>query len=171
MDGWMSPSVTLTALILGFVTLQRLSELVIARRNTARLLNDGAVEHAPGHYPLIVALHASWLLGLWLLAWGQPVNLWLLAAFAVLQAGRVWVLTTLGPRWTTRIITVPGERLVAQGPFRFVRHPNYLVVSLEIACLPAVFGLWLYAFAFAVLNLLILTIRIRAENHALIGST
>lgn len=167
MTGWLEPSAILTTLILGFVTLQRLSELVIARRNTARLFAEGAVEHAAAHYPLIVLLHAAWLIGLWILAWGQPINLWLLLAFAILQAGRVWVLATLGSRWTTRIITVPGERLVAKGPFRFVRHPNYLVVSLEIACLPAVFGLWLYAIVFAVLNLAVLTIRIRAENAAL----
>ena len=166
-DGWIAPSAILTALILAFVTLQRLSELLIARRNTAQLLDQGGVEHAPGHYPLIVGLHAAWLVGLWVLAWGQPINLWLLALFALLQAGRVWVLATLRSRWTTRIVTVPGETLVARGPFRLVRHPNYLVVSLEILCLPAVFALWLYALLFALLNLAMLAIRIPAEARAL----
>ena len=166
-DGWIAPSLMLTALILGFVTLQRLSELVIARRNTARLLANGGVEHAAAHYPAIVLLHAAWLLGLWWLAWSQPINLWLVAVFAVLQAGRVWVLATLGRRWTTRIITVPGERLVAKGPFRLVRHPNYLVVSLEILVLPLVFALPVYAGVFAALNLVVLAIRIPAEARAL----
>ena len=166
-DGWIAPSALLTALVLGFVTLQRLAELVIARRNTTRLLAQGGVEHAPGHYPLIVGLHAAWIIALWLLAWGQPINLWLLAAFALLQAGRVWVLATLGGRWTTRIVTVPGESLVARGPFRFVRHPNYVVVSLEILVLPASFALWLFALVFAALNLAVLAIRIPAEARAL----
>lgn len=164
------PSAVLTACILVLVTLQRLSELVIARANTARLMRAGAVEHGASHYPAMVLMHAAWLIGLWALAWGRPVDLALLAVFAVLQAGRVWVLATLGRRWTTRIVTVPGERLVARGPFRLVRHPNYVVVTLEIACLPAVFGLWGYALLFTVLNGLMLFVRIRAENAALASS-
>lgn len=166
-DGWIAPSVAATAIVLAFVTLQRLSELVIARRNTARLLAEGGTEHAPGHYPLIVVLHAAWLIGLWVLAWGQPINLWLLALFASLQAARIWVLATLGRRWTTRIITVPGETLVAKGPFRVIPHPNYTVVVLELAVLPGVFGLWAYALVFTLLNAAVLTVRIRAENRAL----
>lgn len=153
--------------ILFFVTAQRLSELVIARRNTAALLARGAHEHAPGHYPLIVAVHAGWLAALFWLAPGQPIHWPLLALFAMLQLGRVWVLRTLGPRWTTRIIVLPGEPLVTGGPFRFVRHPNYLVVIGEIAVLPLVFGLWQVALLFSVLNAIALTIRIRAEAGAL----
>ncbi len=153
--------------ILGFVTLQRLSELPIARANTRRLLARGGIEVAPGHYPAIVALHATWLAALWLQALGRPVHLPFLALFVLLQAGRVWTLRTLGPRWTTRIIVVPGERLVARGPYKYVSHPNYLVVIGEIAVLPLVFGLWPTALLFTALNAIMLTVRIRVENRAL----
>jgi methyltransferase len=153
--------------VLVFVTLQRLAELVIARSNTKGLLERGGVEHAPGHYPFMVILHASWLLGLWWFAQGQSIQpVWLILFFAM-QAGRVWVLATLGRRWTTRIITVPGERLVSKGPYRFVSHPNYLIVVVEIATLPMAFGLYLFAAVFSLLNALILIVRIRAENSAL----
>ena len=155
--------------ILFFVILQRLSELRIAKANTARLLAAGAWEHAPGHYPLIVAVHAGWLATLLWLAPGRDINWALFALFLLLQAGRLWVLRTLGPRWTTRIIVLPNAPLVTGGPFRFVRHPNYLVVIGEIAVLPLVFGLWQVALLFSVLNALVLTIRIRAEIGALGG--
>ena len=153
--------------ILAFVTLQRLAELVLARQNTARLLALGAREHAPGHYPLIVAVHALWLAALWWLAPGRPIHWPLCVLFVLLRLGRVWVLRTLGPRWTTRIIVLPGALLVTGGPFRFVSHPNYLVVIGEIAVLPLVFGLWQVAALFTLLNGLALFIRIRAENRAL----
>jgi methyltransferase len=158
---------TTAAIILALVTLQRLAELVIARRNTRELLARGAHEIAPGHYPLIVAVHAGWLGALWWLAPGKAVNWPLIALFVLLQLGRVWVLATLGRRWTTRIIVVPGERLVARGPFRFVRHPNYLVVAGEIAVLPLAFGLWQVALVFSLLNAAVLAIRIGAEDRAL----
>ena len=153
--------------LLAFVTLQRLVELPIARANTARLLSAGGHEVAPGHYPVIVALHASWLAALWWFAPGRPLNFAFLALFALVEVARTWVLRTLGNRWTTRIIVVSGERLVARGPYRFVNHPNYLVVASEIALLPLVFGLWQLALLFSALNAAILTIRIRAENRAL----
>jgi methyltransferase len=158
---------TAPILILAFVTLQRLAELVIARRNTRALLAHGAYEVSPGHYPLIVAVHALWLAALWWLAPGKPVDWPLIGGFLLLQLGRVWVLATLGRRWTTRIIVVPGERLVARGPFRFVRHPNYLVVIGEIAVLPLAFGLWQVALLFSLLNAAVLAIRIRAEERGL----
>ena len=161
----------LSLAVLGFVTVQRLGELVIANRNTARLLALGGVERGAAHYPLIVGLHAAWLGGLWLLAWDRPVNLAWLAVYAVLEAGRAWVLATLGGRWTTRIIAVPGETLVRKGPYRFVPHPNYVVVAGEILVLPLVFGLWAYALVFSVLNAAVLWIRIRAETAALAGAT
>jgi methyltransferase len=154
-------------LVLGLVTAQRLGELMLARRNTARLLTRGGVEHGAAHYPLIVAVHAAWLGGLWCLAWDTPPHLGWLMAYLALQGLRVWILASLGARWTTRIITVPGETLVRRGPYRFVRHPNYLLVAAEIAVLPLVFGLWGYALAFSALNALVLAIRIRAENRAL----
>ena len=153
--------------LLGFVTLQRLVELPIARANMRRLIARGGLEVGASHYPYIVALHAAWLLALWWLAPGRPVQLPWLALFVVIEIGRVWVLWTLGRRWTTRIIVVPGERLVAAGPYRYVNHPNYLVVVSEIAVLPLVFGLWQVALVFSVLNAIALTVRIRAENRAL----
>jgi methyltransferase len=153
--------------ILGFVTAQRLIELPIARANTARLLAAGGREVAPGHYPLIVALHATWLASLWWFALDRPISIPLLILFGLVELARIWVLRTLGPRWTTRIIVVPGEKLVARGPYRFISHPNYAVVVAELALLPMIFGLWQIAILFSVLNLIILSIRIRAENAAL----
>jgi len=157
----------LSAVILGLVTLQRLGELVLARRNTRRLLARGAVEIGAGHYPAVVALHAAWLAGLWLLAWNRPADLFWLAVFIVLQGLRIWVLATLGDRWTTRIIVLPGAPLVKKGPYRFTSHPNYMVVAAEIAVLPLVFGLWTYAVVFFALNAAVLWVRIGAEARAL----
>ena len=153
--------------ILAFVTLQRLVELPVARANLKRLIADGGYEVGAAHYPLIVALHASWLITLWLLAVGKPVHIPFLLLFLLIEAGRVWVLRTLGSRWTTRIVVVPGEQLVRRGPYRFLDHPNYLVVTAEIAVLPLVFGLWQVALVFSILNAVILFVRIRAENQAL----
>ena len=161
---------TLAELILALVTLQRAGELVFAQRNTRRLLARGAIELAPGHYPLIVAVHASWLISLWLFGRDQDVNAIALAAYLVLQGFRFWVFRTLGARWTTRIIVVPGEKLVSAGPYRFVSHPNYAVVVGEIALLPLVFYLPWIAAIFTILNALVLAIRIRAENRALAAS-
>ena len=154
-------------LLLALVTAERLAELLWARRNTQALLARGAVEHAARHYPLIVALHALWLAGLWLLGADQPVQPGWLAVFLVLQAGRAWVLFTLGQRWTTRILVVPGETLVSRGPYRFLSHPNYVVVVGEIAVLPLCLGLPWYALAFSLLHAAVLTIRLRAEKAAL----
>jgi methyltransferase len=161
--------VIVSVAVLGFVTVQRLGELVLARHNTRRLLAMGAVEVGAGHYPAIVALHAAWLAGLWVLAWDRPVNLAWLAVFAVLQLARVWVIASLGGRWTTRIIVLPGAPLVRRGPYRFLPHPNYLVVAAEIAVLPIAFDLYLYAAVFSVANALVLRHRIRAEARALGG--
>lgn len=153
--------------ILTFVTIQRLMELVVARANTRRLMATGGVESGASHYPAIVALHAGWLSGLWFLAWNRPVQVGWLAVFAAVELLRAWTLASLGRRWTTRIITVPGERLVRRGPYRFVPHPNYLVVAAEIAVLPLVFGLAPYALVFSLFNGVALWVRIRAENAAL----
>jgi methyltransferase len=162
----MSP-VGLSIALLVLVTAQRLLELVVAKRNTADLLAQGAVEHGAAHYPLIVLLHGLWLIGLWLFAAGLEPSLPLMAVYLLLQAFRVWTLASIGRRWTTRILVVPGETLVARGPYRFMRHPNYAVVIAEILVLPLVFGLHAYAMAFSLLNLAMLAIRIRAENEAL----
>jgi methyltransferase len=159
--------VTLATVILAFVTLQRLGELVLAQRNTARLLARGAHEEGAAHYPLIVLLHAAWLAGLWCLAWDQPVSLGWLGVFILLQLGRVWVIATLGERWTTRIIVLPGAPLIASGPYRFVSHPNYCVVAAEILVLPLLFGLVWFGLVFSLLNGLVLWLRIRTEAAAL----
>ena len=153
--------------ILGFVTLQRLLEIRLADSHSRKLLAQGGVEHGREHYPFIVALQAAWLAALWWWAPGRPINLPLLVLFAVLQIGRVWVIRSLGDRWTTRIIVKPGAPLVRRGPYRFVNHPNYLIVAAEIAVLPLVFGLWQLAVLFSALNAIVLTVRIRAETRAL----
>ncbi|WP_293863551.1 isoprenylcysteine carboxylmethyltransferase family protein [uncultured Alsobacter sp.] len=153
--------------LLAFLTLQRLAELAIARANTARLLARGAVEHGRGHYPLIVAFHTLWLAGLWIAGWDRPLWLPALPVFVLLQAARLWVLATLGRRWTTRIIVVPGERLAATGPFRFVRHPNYWIVAGEILTVPLILGLPAYAVVATIVHAGVLWIRIRAEEAAL----
>lgn len=156
-----------SVLILALVTAQRLGELVLARRNTRRLLARGAFEVGAQHYPVIVGLHAAWLAGLWALAWNRPVSELWIAVYLGLQALRVWTLASLGERWTTRILVLPGEPLVRRGPYRFVSHPNYLVVAAEIAVLPLAFGLTAYALVFSFLNGTILWVRIAAENAAL----
>lgn len=158
---------TLNLVILLLVTLERLAELPYAHSNTKRLLAAGGHEVASGHYPAIVALHAAWLGTLWWLAPGRPVEMVWLALFALIEIGRAWVLLSLGRRWTTRIIAVPGETLVRSGPYRFLSHPNYVVVVGEIAVLPLVFGLWQVSLLFSLINAILLWVRIRAENEAL----
>lgn len=151
---------------LAFIIAQRLSELVIAKRNTARLIAQGAIEHGAGHYPAMVAMHAGWIGALVVFGWNNPVSWPWLGVFAVLQLFRVWILATLGPRWTTRIIVLP-EPLVARGPFRFMRHPNYALVVAEIIVAPMVLGLVWVAALWTVLNAAMLWVRIRAEDRAL----
>lgn len=153
--------------VLGFVTAERVVELLLARRNTRRLLKQGGREAGAAHYPLIVVLHAAWLGGLWLLAWDRPMHLVWLGLFAAVQILRCWVVLTLGERWTTRIIVLPGARLVKRGPYRFLSHPNYVIVIAEIGILPLVFGLPWFALAFSMLNVFVLSIRVTAENAAL----
>jgi methyltransferase len=134
-------------------------------------LARGAVEFAPGHYPFVVLLHASWLIVLWWLGWDRPVHAGWLIVYAALQGCRIWVLATLGERWTTRIVVLPGVAPIRRGPYRFVSHPNYWVVAGEIAVLPLVFGLPFCALVFSILNAAVLGIRIRAENRALTEHT
>ena len=113
-------------------------------------------------------LHGSWLAALWLLVPADAPVIWpLLVLFALLQAARLWVIASLGRYWTTRIITVPGAPLVRRGPYRWIKHPNYLVVAAEIAVLPLAFGAWEIALVFSALNALLLYHRIRVEEAAL----
>jgi methyltransferase len=153
--------------ILCFVTVQRVAELALSQRNTKRLLARGAYEVAAEHYPFVVLLHALWLAVLWMFGPGPPIHVIPLILFVLLQLGRVWVLATLGERWTTRIIVLPGAPLVTTGPYRWVNHPNYLIVIGEFAVLPLVFGLPMVAIVFSLLNAAMLYVRIRAENRAL----
>ena len=151
-----------------FVALQRLAEMALARRNTRRLLAQGGVEVGARHYPLFVLLHGAWLVSLFVFVPpGRAIDWWFLGAFLLLQLGRVWVIASLGRYWTTRVITVPGAPLVRSGPYRFVRHPNYLIVVGEIALLPLVFGAWQIAALFSIANLALLAHRIRVEDKAL----
>jgi methyltransferase len=161
--------VSLSIIVLALVTAQRLGELALANRNTRRLLAMGAKEHGARHYPVIVAMHAAWLAGLWIFGWDRPIDPFWLVVFVILQGLRMWVISTLGGRWTTRIIVLPGAPRIRRGPFRFISHPNYAVVSAEIAVLPLAFGLPIFAAVFFVLNAAVLTIRIRAESAALDG--
>jgi methyltransferase len=162
--------VTAAALLLGLVTAERIAELFLARRNTAALMVKGALEFAPGHYPAIVLMHALWLASLWIFGATRMIDPVWLAVFLALQVVRVWTLMTLGPRWTTRIIVLPGAPLESRGPYRLVSHPNYLVVVGEIAALPLCLGLPWIALVFSAANAILLSIRIRAETIALTGS-
>lgn len=158
---------TAALIILTLVTLQRLSELIIAKSNTAGLLAKGAVEHGASHYPVMVLLHASWLAGLWWFGWNAEVIWPFMLGYIALQVFRIWILATLGKRWTTRILTVPNETLVARGPYRFMRHPNYALVLLEVPLLPLALGLPWFALLYGVLNIAMLVWRIKIEDQAL----
>mgnify|MGYP002713277978 CR=1 FL=1 len=158
---------TLQLVILALVSVQRIGELIWSRANMARLLAKGGHEVGSNHYPLIVAVHVVWLAGLWWLAPELPVNWVFLGLYLVLQVFRAWILMSLGRRWTTRVVVVPGETLVKRGPYKFLNHPNYVLIVCEIACLPLVFGLWEFALLFSLLNGILLWWRIRVENAAL----
>lgn len=154
--------------VLAAVAAQRLWELRLADRNTKRLLAEGAVEVGAAHYPLFILLHASWLAAIAIVTpWTMVPNLWWLGLYIVLQFGRLWVIATLERLWTTRIITLPSAPLVRRGPYRFLRHPNYLVASLEIAVLPLAFGQVGIALVWSVANALLVGWRIRIEDRAL----
>ncbi|MDT3684601.1 MAG: isoprenylcysteine carboxylmethyltransferase family protein [Pseudorhodoplanes sp.] len=150
-----------------FIACQRIGELLIDRRNTIRLLAAGGIECGRAHYPLIVALHLAWIVGLWIFGRLQDVDRAWLIVFIVLQAARIWCLASLGARWTTRIIVLPGTPLVGRGPYRFMKHPNYAVVAAEIAVVPLALGLPAFAALFTVANGLILLWRMHVENAAL----
>jgi methyltransferase len=159
------------AWLLGFVTLQRIVELLLAERNTRALRARGGVEFGQSHYPLLVAFHAAWLFGLWWFGAWRSVHPGFLALFVALQVLRVWVIASLGERWTTRIIVLPGAPLVRRGPYRRLRHPNYIVVALETAVVPLALGLPLYAGIFAVLHIPLLMHRMAVEGAALAWAT
>lgn len=154
--------------VLALVAAQRLSELWLAESNTRQLKARGAREVGARHYPLFVLLHASWLAAILLTTpWATQPYWGLIGVFALMQFARFWVVSTLGPFWTTRIITLDTAPLVRRGPYRFVRHPNYLVVSIEILVLPLAFGNWAVAAIWTVLNALLVRYRIKVEEQAL----
>ena len=155
-------------IVIGFLVVQRAAELVVARRNHRTLLASGAIEVGQRHYPAIVALHTGWLLAILLTVDSESsMSIPLLGIFVLLECGRVWVIVTLGSRWTTRIMVVPGARRIQSGPYRYVNHPNYWIVCGEMAVVPLMFGDWLLALIASVLNLLVLRTRVRVENKAL----
>lgn len=155
-------------IVLGLVVLQRLGELAVAARNTRDLRAAGAIELDAGGYPLFVLLHAAWLVSLAVLVPASAAPSWpLLAVFAALQLGRLWVIASLGRYWTTRIIVPPDRPPVSRGPYRFLRHPNYLIVVAEIAVLPLAFGAIGIAAVFSAANLALLARRVMIEERAL----
>jgi methyltransferase len=154
--------------ILAVVALQRLSELPLSAYNTKRLIAQGGVEVGRKHFPLFIVLHAGWLLAIFVALPRDPVIHWLpLALYFLLGVLRAWVIATLGPYWTARIITVPNAPLIRNGPYRYLRHPNYWVVVGEIAILPLVFGEIAIAIVFSILNAGMIAWRIRVEDAAL----
>ena len=154
--------------VLAIVALQRVAELIYSGRNTKRLRERGGIEIGAIQYPFIVALHAAWLAAMATLIPPQTApNWWLLGCYALLQPLRIWTIATLGPYWTTRIITVPGAPIVRGGPYRIFRHPNYVVVCAEIAILPLAFGAVEITIIFSILNASLLSWRIRVEERAL----
>ena len=156
--------------IIALVVLQRLGELVLANRNTQKLKAKGAVESGADHYRFIVLLHAAWLMAvLWLLPAPLVIQWVWIGVFLLMQAARAWVIATLGPYWTTRIISVPGAPLIKSGPYRFMRHPNYLIVAVEILALPMAFNEILVAIVFSIANAAMLFWRIREEDAALLS--
>lgn len=165
-------SAALLVLAVGLVALQRLLELVLARRNERRARARGAVEWGRGHYPLIVALHSLWLVSTLVegLLRGPVFPVYwpaALALFLLVQPLRYWAILSLGESWNTKILVVPGAKPVRSGPYRYLNHPNYVVVVVEILTFPLIFGAWLTALVFTLLNAAVLRVRIREENRAL----
>ena len=159
-------------LAVSVVALQRLLELVLARANERKARALGAVERGQGHYPFVVALHVLWLVSTLvegLLRGPDFPAYWLvpLALFLLVQPLRYWAILSLGENWNTRILVVPGANLVRRGPYRYLSHPNYVVVVVEILAFPLTFGAWITALVFTVLNAAVLSLRIREENRAL----
>ncbi len=150
------------------VAVQRLAELGYSARNARRLRAAGGVEAGATHYPLFMALHGGWLAALAVLVAPEaPADWWLIGAYGLLQLGRLWVMASLGERWTTRVIALPEAPLVERGPYRYLRHPNYMIVAAEIPLLPLAFGAWQIALGFGLANLGLLAHRIRVEERAL----
>jgi methyltransferase len=160
---------TLLFLAALLVALQRLLELRLSRRHERVLRARGAVERGREHYPLIVALHVLWLLSTLIEGVLRGPVLWPvpLVLFLLVQPLRYWAILSLGENWNTRILVIPGAELVRRGPYKYLKHPNYVVVVVEIATFPLIFGAWVTAIVFSTLNAVLLFVRIREENRAL----
>jgi methyltransferase len=162
--------------LIGFITaiiVQRLTELRVAKRNLEFALSNGGKEYAPEHYKYIVLLHVSWIVFMLLegiLRGSSLSSLWWLwlGIFVLAQIGRYWAITSLGKYWNTRIIIIPNGNLVAKGPYKYMKHPNYIIVALELFVAPMIFGCWVTAVISSLVNAgLLLGIRIPAEERAL----
>ena len=155
-------------LVVGLVAVERIALLMYGVRNTRRLMAEGGVEFGRQHYPLLIALQTAWLFTLAAdLPAGRPVNLPMLGLFVFLQLIRLWAVCSLGAYWTMRVITLPDRPLVRRGPYRLVRHPEYIVMVLETTLLPLMFGAASYAAVFTVLTVAVLAWRVLVENRAL----
>jgi methyltransferase len=159
--------------LLAVIAVERLFEMALSRRNAMRTLARGGREFGRDHFPWMVALHSSFFIACAVeSAWRQFPGAfgWVALALVVAaQALRYWAVSSLGDRWNTRVIVVPGEAPVEAGPYRFLRHPNYLAVVVEVVALPLVYGCWISAVVFSILNASILRVRIRVEEAALGG--
>jgi len=168
-----SPSAKAYLGLLALVACQRIAELRLSRGNAGKAFARGGVEHGRRHFPAMAALHAAFLcscaLEVVLLRRPFPGALgWIaLCVFALAQAVRYWAIASLGDRWNVRVIVVPGEQRIVRGPYRFLRHPNYLAVAMEMVALPLVHGAFLTAIVFSTLNAAVLRLRIRVEEIAL----
>ena len=167
---------TLFIAVILILIVQRLIELRISSRNYKVLIREGGVEYGREHYKYIVMLHTLFIITMIfeylmreLYVKLSDISYLFLVFFALLQIMRFWVIHSLGKFWNTRIIRVPGSDLVKSGPYKFLKHPNYVIVALEIFCLPMIFGLYYTAIIFTILNSLILYIRIKEENKVLIN--
>jgi methyltransferase len=165
-------NVVLLVVGVGLVAVQRLLELRHSRRNERRLRARGAVERGASHYPVVVATHTLWLVSTLVegLLRGPEFPAWWpvpLAAFLLVQPLRYWAILSLGENWNTRVLVVPDGKLVRSGPYRYFPHPNYIVVAVEILTFPLIFGAWITAILFSILNAALLYTRIRTENRAL----
>jgi methyltransferase len=166
---------SLTLCILSAVALQRLAELLYSNRNTKKLLTEGGKEVGQSHYPVMIAIHTGWLFTITtfvVLADTRSVDeliIWpLIGVYGLVQLGRFWVLYSLGRYWSTKVIDLPEAPLIRKGPYRWIKHPNYLIVVLEVALLPMALQMWGIALVFSILNAGILAWRIQVENRALI---
>lgn len=157
---------------IGFIIFQRITELVIAKRNEKWMKSQGAIEFGRGHYPAMVAIHTAFFLSfiLEVIYFQKDLSAYwplLFTVFLITQAMRVWALTSLGRFWNTKIIILPGAEVIKKGPYKLIKHPNYLIVAVELIVIPLIFNAFVTMIAFTLLNIMILSIRIPAEERAL----